>query len=251
MLTIIGIPAGKMIRTSVISDTDDLGLTRLTETYAFATSEFQTFRTRLINFTPYNDVMTYVYPIPSTTYPYVVIETASVTEDVGGISMATVQYVGILKPTRASSGDISWLPPAKQRLQPFTGRFNSVSVIVDFIYYTDVEPKDLRLVQAYGIGSLLPTTINGTTLYKSTTPPFLQEDKPVDEKQIFYRSDAKIAPPPSPTFSKRVYIGMACAAHFSERIGLFYKVTNTYQDSGFDQTSGGTNGYFPYGSFAV
>jgi hypothetical protein len=192
-----------------------------------------------------------VYPTPSTTYPYVVVETANITEDVGGISMATVQYVGILKPTKASSGDISWLPPAKQRLQPFTGRFNSVSVIVDFIYYTDVEPKDLRLVQAYGIGSLLPTTINGTTLYKSTTPPFLQEDKPVDEKQIFYRSDAKIAPPPTPTYSKRVYIGMACAAHFSERIGLFYKVTNTYQDSGFDQTSGGTNGYFPYGSFAV
>lgn len=258
MPTIIGIPAGKMIRTSVISDTDDLGLTRLTETYAFATSEFQTFRTRLINFTPYNDVMAYVYPAPSTTYPYVVVETASITEDAGGISMATVQYVGILKPTKASSGDISWLPPAKQRLQPFTSRFNSVSVIVDFIYYSDVEPKDLRLVQAYGIGSLLPTTINGTTLYKSTTPPFVREDEPSFlnrfEKQIFYRSDAKIALPSSSSYSKQVYIGMACTAHFSERIGLFYKVTNTYQDSGFQQVSGNSQfpgGYFPYGSFAV
>jgi len=254
MPNIIGIPTGKMIRTSVISDTDDLGLTRLTETYAFATSEFQTFRTRLINFTPYNDVMAYVYPTPSTTYPYVVVETANITEDAGGISMATVQYVGILKPTKASSGDISWLPPAKQRLQPFTGRFNSVSVIVDFIYYSDVEPKDLRLVQAYGIGSLLPTTINGTSLYKSIVAPFIQEDQPPETNRPLrelYRSDAKIAPPPTPTYSKRVYIGMACAAHFSERIGLFYKVTNTYQDSGFDQTLGGTNAYFPYGSFAV
>jgi hypothetical protein len=251
MPTIIGIPAGKMIRTSVISDTDDLGLTRLTETYAFATSEFQTFRTRLINFTPYNTVMDYVYPTPSTTYPYVVVETANITEDVGGISMATVQYVGILKPTRASSGDISWLPPAKQRLQPFTGRFNSVSVIVDFIYYTDVEPKDLRLVQAYGIGSLLPTTINGTTLYKSIVAPFTQEnsyDKTIEK----YRSDAKISPLlVGEIYSKQVYIGMACVSHFSERIGLFYKVTNTYQDSGFQQVSGGGGGYFPYGSFAV
>jgi len=258
MPNIIGIPAGKMIRTSVISDTDDLGLTRLTETYAFATSEFQTFRTRLINFTPYNDVMAYVYPTPSTTYPYVVVETASITEDAGGISMATVQYVGILKPTKASSGDISWLPPAKQRLQPFggsnLGRYNNVSVIVDFIYYSDVEPRDLRLIQAYGIGSLLPTTINGTTLYKSTTPPFVVENNSNEgnrfEKQIYYRSDLKTAPPPSPTYFKQVYIGMACTAHFSERVGLFYKVTNTYQDSGY-LTSSSAFISLPYGSFAV
>jgi len=254
MPNIIGIPTGKMIRTSVISDTDDLGLTRLTETYAFATSEFQTFRTRLINFTPYNDVMAYVYPTPSTTYPYVVVETASITEDAGGISMATVQYVGILKPTKASSGDISWLPPAKQKLQPFTGLYNSVSVIVDFIYYSDVEPRDLRLLQTYGIGSLLPTTINGTTLYKSIVAPFTQEDSYVEnnrKRKEYYLSDTKIALPLGRQYSKVVYIGMACASHFSERIGLFYKVTNTYQDSGFQQVLGGGGGYFPYGSFAV
>jgi hypothetical protein len=201
--------------------------------------------------------MAYVYPTPSTTYPYVVVETANITEDAGGISMATVQYVGILKPTKASSGDISWLPPAKQRLQPFTGRFNSVSVIVDFIYYTDVEPKDLRLVQAYGIGSLLPTGINGTTLYKSIVAPFTEENmrnriNTYGKRIEYYRSDAKIAPSlVGEIYSKQVYIGMGCVSHFSERIGLFYKVTNTYQDSGFQQVSGVGGGYFPYGSFAV
>ena len=257
MPTIIGIPTGKMIRTSVISDTDDLGLTRLTETYAFATSEFQTFRTRLINFTPYNDVMTYVYPTPSTTYPYVVVETANITEDAGGISMATVQYVGILKPTKASSGDISWLPPAKQKLQPLNSAYNPLSVIVDFIYYSDIEPKDLGLLKSYGIGSLLPSTINGTILYKSIIAPFTEEDKPSNrfrnnkEFEIQRASSTGSTPPRAPTYYKFVYIGMACSAHFSERVGLFHKVTNTYQDSGFFQTSGDINSYIPFGSFAV
>ena len=120
-----------MIRKSVVSDTDDLGLTRLTESYAFATSEFQTFRTRLINLTPYNTVMSYVYPAPVTTYPYVVIDSVGISEEAGGISMATVQYLGILKATRASIGDTSWLPPAKQKVQPSAGIENLVSVVVD------------------------------------------------------------------------------------------------------------------------
>jgi len=248
MPNIVGIPAGKMIRTSVISDTDDLGLTRLTETYAFATSEFQTFRTRLINFTPYNTVMNCVYPTPSTTYPYVVVETASITEDAGGISRATVQYVGILKSTRASSGDISWLPPAKQRLQPFNGRVNKVSVIVDFIYYTDVEPREVEVIKAYGVATLLPPTINGTSLYRSIGVPFSTEDSSEDRSEgaFYYRSDVKL--PTTPTYSKEVYIGMACVSHFSERVGLFHKVTNTYQDSGYSISAGSINSY---GSFAV
>ena len=258
MPTLIGIPTGKMIRTSVISDTDDLGLTRLTETYAFATSEFQTFRTRLINFTPYNTVMNCVYPTPSTTYPYVVVETASIREDAGGISMATIQYVGILKPTKASSGDISWLPPAKQKLQPLNSPYNPLSVIVDFIYYSDIEPKDLGLLKSYGIGSLLPSTINGTILYKSIKAPFTEENKPSGfrngnpayERPIGASSTGS-TPPRPPTYYKSVYIGMACSAHFSERVGLFHKVTNTYQDSGFFQTSGARDSYTPFGSFAV
>jgi hypothetical protein len=250
MPNIVGIPAGKMIRTSVISDTDDLGLTRLTETYAFATSEFQTFRTRLINFTPYNTVMNCVYPTPSTTYPYVVVETASITEDAGGISRATVQYVGILKSTRASSGDLSWLPPAKQRLQPFNGRVNRVSVIVDFIYYTDVEPREVEVIKAYGVGGILPITINGTSLYRSIGVPFSTEDSNEDKqvREIYYRSDVKLPETARPTYSKEVYIGMACVSHFSERVGLFHKVTNTYQDSGYSISAGSIN---TYGSYAV
>ena len=247
MTNIVGIPAGKMIRTSVISDTDDLGLTRLTETYAFATSEFQTFRTRLINLTPYNTVMNCVYPTPTTTYPYVVIENASVTEDVGGISMATVQYVGILKPTRAGSGDISWLPPAKQRLQPIKARYNNVSVIVDFVYYVDVEPKDLKLIDTYGTGTSLPVSINGTNLYRGIIAPFVEEQK---EEIVYRRSDSggNTSPPIGIIPTKTVYLGMLCVSHFSERVGLFYKVTNTYQDSGFEQ---GSFGYVPYGYNAI
>ena len=68
MISIIGIPSGKMIRNSVSSDIDVLGFTRLTESYSFATSEFQTFRTRIANLTPYNTIMGYVYPTPTTTY---------------------------------------------------------------------------------------------------------------------------------------------------------------------------------------
>lgn len=252
MPTIIGIPAGKMIRTSVISDTDVLGLTRLTETYAFATNEFQTFRTRLVNLTPYNTVMNSVYPTPTTTYPYVVIDSASISEDVGGISMATVQYVGILKPTKASSGDISWLPPAKQKLQPIKSRYNNVSVVVDFVYYVDVEPKDLKLIEIYGTGTMLPITINGTNLYRSVVAPFVNEEK--EDKRLLRfsssRSDsAANTKPPLPIIpSRSVYLGMRCVSHFSERVGLFFTVTNTYQDSGFEQ---GSFGYIPYGSEAI
>ena len=236
MPTIIGIPAGKMIRTSVVSDTDDLGLTRLTETYAFATSEFQTFRTRLINLTPYNTVMNYVYPSPTTTYPYVVIDSVSISEEVGGISTATVQYLGILKATRASIGDTSWLPPAKQRLQPHNGAENPVSVIVDFIYYSDSLSPELDMIKKYGTGTSLPSSVNGLNLYRSIKAPYYREVAAsefgeTDFGQVVFSGVA----------SSFRYYGMLCVSHFSERVGLFYKVTNTYQDSAFVVDSSGGN----------
>jgi hypothetical protein len=249
MPTIIGIPAGKMIRTSVVSDTDDLGLTRLTETYAFATSEFQTFRTRLINFTPYNTVMGYVYPTPSTSYPYVLIESVSIAEDIGGISMATVQYHGILKSGTASTGDTSWLPPAKQRLQPYENpgsgvdsyTVNPVSVVVDFIFYSSDPVPEVDLLRKYGEKTILPTTINGTNLYRSLKAPyFISQSSGV--KNANYRpasfgvagSNLRTQPEVlidlTPVFSSYSYCGMLCKSHFSEKKGLFFAVTNTYED---------------------
>jgi hypothetical protein len=236
MPTIIGIPAGKMIRTSVISDTDDLGFSRLTETYAFATSEFQTFRTRLINFTPYNTIMGYVYPASSTSYPYALIESVSITEDAGGISMATVQYQGILKSGTASIGDTSWLPPAKQRLQPyFTGGdvvVNSVSVIVDFIYYSDGVTPELDLIKRYGEKTALPISINGTNLYRSIKAPYVVQQQTINvPAQLGVAGSTTPNTEPASYLETYSYLGMLCSSHFSERKGLFFYVTNTYTDA--------------------
>jgi hypothetical protein len=221
MPNIIGIPAGKMIRESVVSDTDVLGLTRLTESYAFATSEFQTFRTRLINLTPYNTVMNYVYPTATTTYPYVVIDSASITEEAGGISSAVVQYVGILKPTKANAGDTSWLPPAKQKLIPGNTALNPI-VVVDFIYYSDSVSPELEMLNKFSLGTQLPQTINGTNLYRSPVAPY----------GIGSRVGVPSRLAPNEFVSQEIYFGMRCSSHFSERVGLFYKITNTYEDSG-------------------
>jgi hypothetical protein len=235
MATIIGIPAGKMIRTSVNSDTDDMGLSRLTESYAFATSEFETFRARFKNLTPYNTIMTYVSPLPTTSYPYVTIDSVSIAEGQAGISTATIQYVGILKSTKAGSGDLSWLPPAKQKIQPYNSASNPVSVIVDFIYYSDIEPKDYGLLKIYGTGTSLPPAINGTNLYRSIRQPFVYENR----NRLFdglvgtATAEGFVATTSTAITDVAVYYGMLCVSHFSERVGLFYKVTNTYQDSGF------------------
>jgi len=225
MPTIIGIPAGKMIRTSVNSDTDNLGLTRLTESYAFATSEFQTFRTRLINRTPYDTIMNYVYPAPATTYPYVIVESASISEEAGGISMATVQYLGILKATRASTGDYSWLPPAKQRIQPIATDENGVSVIVDFIYYSDSSSPELDMIRKYGTGTSLPVSVNGLNLYRSVKSPYYYEEKP--NEFLITSSSAVVFGSQGSSYR---YFGMLCVSHFSEQVGLFFRITNTYQD---------------------
>ena len=240
MPTIIGIPAGKMIRKSVVSDTDVLGLTRLTESYAFATSEFQTFRTRLINLTPYNTVMNYVYPAPTTTYPYVVIDSVSISEEVGGISTATVQYLGILKATRASIGDTSWLPPAKQKVQPSTGIENLVSVVVDFIYYSDSEYPELDLYKRYGVGTSLPISINGFNLYRSIKEPYYIERDQVGQRIGSLAPGAVAFNDLTGTGAQgSYYYGMLCVSSFSERMGLFLKVTNTYQDCGrFSENTG-------------
>ena len=221
MPNIIGIPAGKMIRTSVNSDTDVLGLTRLTEIYAFATSEFQTFRTRLINLTPYNTVMSYVYPAPVTTYPYVVIDSVGISEEAGGISTATVQYLGILRSTTAKAGDTSWLPPVKQKLLPGTTAINPV-VVIDFIYYSDSSSPELEMLKKFAIGTQLPQTINGENVYRSPVAPYNQWNR----QGFFSRFN-----PLLPALSE-IYYGLLCSSHFSERVGLFYKITNTYTDSG-------------------
>jgi hypothetical protein len=225
MPNIIGIPAGKMIRTSVNSDTDVLGLTRLTESYAFATSEFQTFRTRLINLTPYNTVMNYVYPAPATTYPYVAIDSVSIAEEAGGISVAVIQYLGILRTTKAVLGDTSWLPPAKQRLLPGNSPINP-TVVIDFIYYSDSASPELDMIKKFAIGTQLPQTINGTSLYRSPVAPY--------QKNGFWQISKLI---PGLDVVGEEYLGLICTSHFSERVGLLYKITNTYEDTG--RTSGG------------
>jgi len=240
MPNIIGIPAGKMIRTSVNSDTDVLGLTRLTESYAFATSEFQTFRTRLINLTPYNTVMNYVYPSPATTYPYVVIDSVGISEEAGGISTATVQYLGILRATRASTGDTSWLPPVKQKLQPSAGIENPVSVVVDFIYYGDSEYPELDLYKRYGVGTALPISINGFKLYRSIKEPYYIERDQVGQRIGSLAPGAVAFNDLTGTGARgSYYYGMLCVSSFSERMGLFLKVTNTYEDCGrFSEDTG-------------
>jgi len=249
MPTIIGIPAGKMIRTSVNSDTDDLGLTRLTESYAFATSEFQTFRTRLINFTPYNTIMGYVYPTPSTTYPYVLVESVSITEDVGGISKATIQYHGILKPTLANSGDTSWLPPVKERLQPAENpgnavdgyKINPITLILDFIFYSSEPVPEFDLLRKYGEGTILPTSINGTNIYRSLKAPYTissstkarndgSRPQTIRVAGSNLRRQPEVIIDTTPVTSSYNYCGMLCKSHFSEKKGLFFAVSNIYED---------------------
>lgn len=231
MPTLIGIPSGKMIRTSSSEAADNLGLVRLTENYAFATSEIATFRARLKNMSIHKDVMAFVYPTPTTLYTLVTIESSDISEGAGGIATASVNYTGIL--VTASSANLyntplntSWLPPAIQRLQPFASSPNPVQVLVDFIYYSPLPNPEQILIQSFGFGAPLPPTINGTSLYQSLALPYTEESGASRRVEIL-REGAKSAPQ---SYSKFEYYGMRCVAHFSEKIGLFFKVTNTYQD---------------------
>jgi hypothetical protein len=246
MPTIVGIPAGKMIRTSSSEAADNLGLVRLTESYAFATSEIATFRARLKNMSIHKDVMAFVYPTPTTLYTLVTIESSDISEGAGGIATASVNYTGIL--VTASSANIyntplntSWLPPAIQRLQPFNSSPNPVQVLVDFIYYSPLPNPEQVLIQSFGSGAALPPTINGTSLYQSLAQPYIEERG----SQLSDRGNRGIpregsTPQPS-SYSQFQYFGMRCVAHFSEKIGLFFKVTNTYQDcSAYSSGIGGT-----------
>ena len=235
MPNIIGIPTARMIQTSVVSNTDDLGLTRLTETYAFQTGEFQRFRGLLQNQTPYNEVMNYVYPNQSTSYPYVVIDSVNISQEAGGISSATVQYLGILREEiRTGETTSSWLPPAKQRIQPINTKENGVAVVVDFIYYSQGGSPDLDLIRNYGTRTSLPLSINRQNLYRSVKTPYTYEINP---RNFGVSSDGTLV---AQTSSSYTYYGMLCVSHFSERVGLFFRVTNTYQDCSESVTSEGT-----------
>jgi hypothetical protein len=174
--------------------------------------------------------MAFVYPSPTTLFPLVTIESSDITEEAGGISTASVNYTGIL--VTASSANLyntplntSWLPPAIQRLQPFASGFNPVQVIVDFIYYSPLPNPDQSIIKDFGFGAPLPPSINGTPLYQSLVQPFKREGNPRNELQ---REGTPRQP--SGNFTEEYY-GMRCVSHFSEKIGLFFKVTNTYQDS--------------------
>ena len=256
MPTIIGIPAGKMIRTSSSEAADNLGLVRLTENYAFATSEIATFRARLKNMATHKNVMAFVYPTPTILYPLVTIESSDITEGSGGIATASVNYTGIL--VTASSANLyntplntSWLPPALQRLQPYASAPNPVQVIVDFIFYSPLPNPEQVLIQSFGSGAGLPTSINGTSLYASLASPYKSNSGTGSEttRQTIDRSislqkgsgnlQEKSANPP--VRSSYRYYGMRCVSHFSEKVGLFFKVTNTYQDcSSFSSTGSGS-----------
>jgi len=235
MPTIIGIPAGKMIRTSSSEAADNLGLVRLTENYAFATSEIATFRARLKNMAIHKNVMAFVYPTPTILYPLVTIESSDITEGSGGITTASVNYTGIL--VTASSANLyntplntSWLPPAIQRLQPLDSSPNPVQVIVDFIFYSPLPNPEQVLINSFGSGFALPSSINGTSLYQSSVAPFVNNTN----YGAFYGG------PNRPQFWYGFeYYGMRCVSHFSEKIGLFFKVTNNYQDCSFYTTGVG------------
>lgn len=238
MPTLIGIPSGKMIRLSSITSTDQLGLSRLTETYALASSEIDTFRTRIKNISTYDSIMQFVHPLPSTKYPYLTVDSSEFTEEYGGISQATIQYVGILKTTVAASGDLSWLPPAIQRIQPAPNSSpNFIKVLVDFIHYSDQGIPELSVISRYGVGTSLPTAINGTNLYRAIAPPVtigeVQRSLDADlaiKRAVIYATGFK--PRSIGRRTENVYIGMACTSHFSERIGkYFFKITNTYEDA--------------------
>ena len=233
MPNIIGIPLKRMIQTSVVSDTDDLGLTRLTETYAFQTSEFQTFRQLFQNKTPYNDVMNYVYPQQSISYPYVVVDSVNISQEAGGISSATVQYLGILREAiKTGESTSSWLPPAKQRIQPINTAENGVAVVVDFIYYSQGGSPDLDLIRNYGTGTSLPLSINRQNLYRSVKTPYSWEINPSDYGVSSTTGQVLVGR----SGASYTYYGMLCVSHFSDRVGLFFRVTNTYQDCSISVT---------------
>jgi hypothetical protein len=180
--------------------------------------------------------MNYVYPTPSTNYPYVLIESVSITEDSGGISKATVQYHGILKSGTASIGDTSWLPPAKQRYQPFLNgsgiTINPLSLIVEFIYYSDGVTPELDLLKRYGEKTSLPTSINGTNLYRSIKAPYTIQQQTIVVEPRFGVAGSGVGNVAGATFLQTYsYLGMLCASHFAERKGLFFYVTNTYTDA--------------------
>ena len=241
MPTIVGIPTGKMNRTSSGEAADNLGLVRLTENYAFATSEIATFRARLKNMSIHKDVMAFVYPTPTTLYTLVTIESSDISEGAGGIATASVNYTGIL--VTASSANLyntplntSWLPPAIQRLQPFASAPNPVQVIVDFIYYSPLPNPEQVLIQSFGSGAALPPTINGTSLYQSLSQPYMQDSR---SRLPFSNIPRQGATQEPSIYSRFEYYGMRCVAHFSEKIGLFFKVTNTYQDCSLYVDSGG------------
>ena len=241
MANIVGIPTGKMIRTSSGEAANNLGLVRLTENYAFATSDIATFRARLKNMSIHKDVMAFVYPTPTILYPLVTIESSDITEGAGGITTASVNYTGILVTTSSSNIyntplNTSWLPPAIQRLQPFASTPNPVQVIVDFIYYSPLPNPEQVLIQSFGSGAALPSSINGTSLYQSLAQPYTEERGSQLNSGGITRQGATQAPA---TYSRFEYYGMRCVAHFSEKIGLFFKVTNTYQDCSSYLSSGG------------
>jgi hypothetical protein len=220
-----------MIRTSSIEAADNLGLVRLSENYAFATSEIATFRARLKNMSIHKDVMAFVYPTPTILYPLVTIESSDITEGLGGITTASVNYTGIL--VTASSANLyntplntSWLPPAIQRLQPLASSPNPVQVIVDFIYYSPLPNPEQTLIQSFGSGAPLPRTINGASLYQSLALPYIEDTR--GSRRVETLREGAISAPQA--YSRFQYFGMLCVSHFSEKIGLFFKVTNTYQD---------------------
>ena len=222
-----------MIRTSSSESADNLGLVRLTENYAFATSEIATFRTRFKNLTKHEDVMPLVYPASTVSYPLLTIESSDITEDSGGITTASVYYTGIIAtgvpPTLR-------LPPAVQRLQPLASSPNPVQVIVDFIYYGDSLAPEQKLLSLFGSGSALPASINGTSLYNSTRSPYVEESG-TREDTITVTQTGTITT--RANFRIFKYFGMRCVSHFSEKIGLFFKVTNTYQDCSYLETTTG------------
>jgi hypothetical protein len=193
--------------------------------------------------------MGYVYPAPSTRYPYVLVESVLITEDVGGISNVTIQYHGILKPTLANSGDTSWLPPVKQRLRPAENpgnavdgyKINPITLTIDFIFYSSEPVPELDLLKKYGEGTILPTSINGTNLYRSLKAPYtIRSDRivknPNDRPESFRVAGSNLRRPPevlidlNPITVSYNYCGMLCKSHFSDKKGLFFSVTNTYED---------------------
>jgi hypothetical protein len=234
MPNIIGIPSEKMIRTSSSESVDNLGLIRLAENYAFKTSDIAKFRAIFKNMTTHQDVMAVVYPSPTVFYPLFTIESSDITEDSGGISVASVYYTGMIATGQPPTVR---LPPAVQRLQPFASSPNPVQVIVDFIYYSNsLSAPEQELLRLFGSGSALPSSINGTNLYRSNRSPYVQESGNRQEIVTVTQGGTIVT---KPNFRIFKYFGMRCVSHFSEKIGLFFRVTNTYQDCSYLETTTG------------